>query len=254
MLDHYQFQHGQEIDGRFLIPGGHAPGVLEPTDATFNHIAPAISGRVEPWRAARPMPVGFTFFGDDRPDAAPPQPSAYPRNIVALVPRHTGGTAPRLAQRWRNPHRLQGGGYRRRFMGLPRRDPHRQRGAWTVSHHLDCGAPTAAAAAPCVIRRFLRTPFFFHRPPRTHGPARNCRRRTTGPHRCGLRHPSKSARPAASGRSIRPAATAHPSVRIVASLRTPVLRMSGAKMSIITTIRTYRTRPSLLRSGMHPRI
>ena len=84
MLDYRPFQHSQEMDRRFLLPGGDAPRVLEPVATPFDPICAGDKSARRTVGVGRPTLVGPAFFGDDHADAAAPQSTLHPRNNLVL--------------------------------------------------------------------------------------------------------------------------------------------------------------------------
>lgn len=79
--------HGHVVDRQFLIPGRQGTTLLQPTDATLNHVALAIGSLVMCHRpTGTSLPLGLLGW-DDCANAVLSQPLANVLRLIGFVPR-----------------------------------------------------------------------------------------------------------------------------------------------------------------------
>lgn len=201
------------------MAGGDAAAVLQPADATLDHVARPVRFAVEirGRRLAREP-------RDHRPDAPAGEVPADRRGVIPLV-GHDGlepraGTAPARPRQPGPFDQLAAAG---RLVPLAGSDRGGQRHAVAVRHEVQLGREAAPAAAEGMVGRLTSGPGFFPPPRRRCGrPARPSPPRTMCPGRSRRRHPAaaaaaaaalpRSARwcrpPASGGNASRPSTTA----------------------------------------------
>jgi len=155
------------VHGQLLGACGNAAQVLEPTDRTFDDVAPSVLLAVEDGPSAGPPSALLdlvTALGDHRPHTVLSAPGPNGLRGVSLISRKALGplTGPAVAAR--DADRLHERDELGALVHVARRQAKRRDRPPGVTHHVELGAKPAPAPSQGVVAGLARGPGFFPSP------------------------------------------------------------------------------------------
>lgn len=154
-MNHCEFDHGQEVDGKLLESCSDPSSFFEPTDALLDDAPASIGGLVEQERSTLMVGSLVVPLRDHGTDAVLPEPLANARVAVSFVPGQTVGPRPGPSEGLGDGNALHHRLDPRGIVDLTGGDFRREGKALTVSDQVDFAAESAPRAAQSVVSGFL---------------------------------------------------------------------------------------------------